>query len=275
MKTLFVLLDKEIRQFFRNAFLPKLVIVFPVMVILIIPWVTTIDVRHIGVSVVDNDHSETSRRIILKIEASDYFNLRGVTESYDDSFALLEGGEADVILTIPNDFELSLIGDSPKRIGIDVNGINAMKGGLGSQYMVQLVMQTFGELQQEKSVVVSPDLFTVQNRYNPTLDYKHFMIPALMKPMIITVVAPLLWITAVISAPTRTPTKRLFVRIPSSFRICSPAHFCTPPDMLCTPNRNIPRPPANINRFSKSLIVILDLSIPDRRLPDQGSEIPT
>lgn len=29
MKTLFVLLDKEIRQFFRNAFLPKLVIVFP------------------------------------------------------------------------------------------------------------------------------------------------------------------------------------------------------------------------------------------------------
>ena len=86
------------------------------------------DVRHIGVSVVDNDHSETSRRIIQKIEASDYFNLRGVTESYDDSFALLEGGEADVILTIPNDFELSLIGDSPKRIGIDVNGINAMKG---------------------------------------------------------------------------------------------------------------------------------------------------
>lgn len=133
MKTLFVLLDKEIRQFFRNAFLPKLVIVFPVMVILIIPWVTTMDVRHIGVSVVDNDHSETSRRIIQKIEASDYFNLRGVTESYDDSFALLEGGEADVILTIPNDFELSLIGDSPKRIGIDVNGINAMKGGLGSQ----------------------------------------------------------------------------------------------------------------------------------------------
>ena len=101
-----------------------------------------------------------------------------------------------------------------------------------------------------------------------------FMRPALIKPMIMTVVAPLLWITAVIRAPTRTPTKRLFVRIPRSLRICSPAHFCTPPDMLCTPNRNIPRPPANINRFSKSLIVILVLSIPDRRLPDQGSEIP-
>lgn len=76
---------------------------------------TTMDVRHIGVSVVDNDHSDW--RIIQKIEASDYFNL-SVTESYDDSFTLLEGGEADVILTIPNDFRLSLIGDSPKRIGM-------------------------------------------------------------------------------------------------------------------------------------------------------------
>ena len=68
-----------------------------------------------------------------------------------------------------------------------MNGINAMKGGLGSQYMVQLVMQTFGELQREKSVVVSPDLFTVQNRYNPTLDYKHFMIPALMIMLLVMI----------------------------------------------------------------------------------------
>ena len=93
MKTLFVLLDKEIRQFFRNAFLPKLVIVFPVMVILIIPWVTTMDVRHIGVSVVDNDHSETSRRIIQKIEASDYFNLRGVTESAEFNLQMQQNSD--------------------------------------------------------------------------------------------------------------------------------------------------------------------------------------
>ena len=73
MKTLFVLLDKEIRQFFSECVLAEVGDCFPVMVILIIPWVTTMDVRHIGVSVVDNDHSETSRRIIQKIEASDYF----------------------------------------------------------------------------------------------------------------------------------------------------------------------------------------------------------
>ncbi len=185
MRTLLVLLDKEFRQFRRNSFLPKLAILFPIMVMLVIPWVTTMDVRHVGVSVVDNDHSGLSRRMIQKMEASDYFNLRGVIENYDEAFAGIESGDVDVILTIPADFEHSLGTPSPKRISVDVNGINALKGGLGSQYMMQLLLQTFSEYQRELGVAVTADLITVQNRYNPTLNYKHFMIPALMIMLLI------------------------------------------------------------------------------------------
>ncbi len=185
MRTLLVLLDKEFRQFRRNAFLPKLVFIFPIMVMLVIPWVTTMDVRHVGVSVVDNDHSELSRRIIQKIEASDYFSLGEITEDYDEAFVGIESGDVDVILTIPADFERALTDVSPKRISVDVNGINALKGGLGSQYMMQLIMGTFAEYQRELGVVTAVDLITVQNRYNPTLNYKHFMIPALMIMLLI------------------------------------------------------------------------------------------
>ena len=180
MRTLLVLLDKEFRQFVRNAFMPKMVIVFPLLVMLVIPWVATMDVKHVGVSIVDNDHSETSRRIVQKIRSSDYFNLRGVTESYEEAFDWLENEGVDVILTIPKDFELAMAGNSPKRIGIDVNGTNALKGGLGSQYVAQIIRQTFTELQQEQTDVVASDLFTVQNLYNPTFNYQHFMVPALM-----------------------------------------------------------------------------------------------
>ena len=57
MKTLLILLDKEFRQLFRNSFLPKLVLVFPLVSMLVLPWVTTMDVRHINVAVVDQDRS--------------------------------------------------------------------------------------------------------------------------------------------------------------------------------------------------------------------------
>lgn len=37
MHTLFVLLDKEFRQFLRNPFMPKMTIAFPVMIMLVMP----------------------------------------------------------------------------------------------------------------------------------------------------------------------------------------------------------------------------------------------
>ena len=61
MRTLFYLLDKEWRQFLRNPFLPKMAVMFPLMVMLVIPWVTTMDVRHVNVAVIDGDRSPASR----------------------------------------------------------------------------------------------------------------------------------------------------------------------------------------------------------------------
>ena len=185
MRTLLVLLDKEFRQFFRNPFLPKMAVAFPMMVMLVIPWITTMDVRHVGVSVVDNDRSTASRRLVGKIGASDYFRLYGVTEHYGASLAALERGDVDVIVEIPDDFERSIAERWPRRVSITANGVNALKGSLGSQYMVQTVMGTLAQLLAEEGVAPSPDLITVQNRYNPTLDYRAYMIPALMIMLLI------------------------------------------------------------------------------------------
>ena len=94
MHTLFYLLDKEWRQFLRNPFLPKMAVMFPLMVMLVIPWVTTMDVRHVNVAVIDGDRSPASRRLIQKIGASDYFTLRSIPERYDDALEALEAGDA-------------------------------------------------------------------------------------------------------------------------------------------------------------------------------------
>ena len=185
MRTLLVLLDKEFRQFFRNPFLPKLAVVFPMMVMLVIPWITTMDVRHVGISVVDNDCSTVSQRLVQKIGASDYFTLYNVTEHYAAALAALEQGDVDVIVEIPDGFDRSIAERSPLKVSITANGVNALKGSLGSQYMVQTVMQTLAELSDEQGSAAVPDLITVQNRYNPTLDYRIYMIPALMIMLLI------------------------------------------------------------------------------------------
>ena len=72
MRTLLVLLDKEFRQLIRHSFLPRMVVVFPVMIMFVMPWVATMDVRHINIAVVDQDRSSLSARVVQKVEASDY-----------------------------------------------------------------------------------------------------------------------------------------------------------------------------------------------------------
>ncbi len=185
MRILLVLLDKEFRQIIRNAFIPRLVLIFPLIIMLIMPWVATMDVRHINVAVVDQDHSAASQRLVQKIQASDYFTLIQLSEHYDESLARLEAGDVDVIVEIPDRFEKSLLGGSPERIRITANGVNAMKGGLGAQYIVQTILGTFAELQSDRGGDLSSDLFVVENRYNPTLEYRHYMIPALMIMLLI------------------------------------------------------------------------------------------
>ena len=180
MKTLLILLDKEFRQLFRNSFLPKLVLVFPLVSMLVLPWVTTMDVRHINVAVVDQDRSSASRRLVQKIGASDYFTLVMVSDRYHESLAQLEAGKVDVIVEVPDQFEASLVDGTPDKMRVTTNGVNAMKGGLGAQYTVQTILQTLSELIVENGKSAPADAFVVECRYNPTLEYRHYMIPALM-----------------------------------------------------------------------------------------------
>ena len=187
MSTLKVLIKKEVLQFKRNSFLPRLVVAFPIVIMLVLPWVTTMDVRHVKVSVVDNDHSQFSQRIIGKIQASEYLSLHSVSSSFDLSLRSLEDGEVDAILEVPHDFEKSIATGFPKKVSISANSVNATKGSLGTQYLAQTLASGINELRSSISPTRHSDLFVIQNRYNPTLEYRNFMIPALLAILMIII----------------------------------------------------------------------------------------
>ncbi len=180
MRAFIVLLKKEFLQIRRNSFLPRLIILFPIVIMLVMPLVMTMDVRNVNVAVVDLDRSTTSRRILSHIGASEYFTLVYTTEDFHRAMDRLEKGTADVIVQIPENFERRMETDFPEPVQITANAVNATKGSMGMQYLVQSIARTLSELRDEKHPVVTSELITVQNRFNPTLNYRHYMIPALM-----------------------------------------------------------------------------------------------
>ncbi len=182
-----ILIRKELTQFRRNKFLPKLLLMLPIMLMLLMPWVTTMDVRNIGVAVVDDDQSSFSRRVVSHIASSDYFRYKEGYRDYLQSLEALDKGEIDVIISIPEHFERDLQLGTQKPISLVANAVNATKGGQGLQYSLQTIATTLHELQTEQGVVSLSDAVATENRYNPTGNYRYFMVPALMIILLILV----------------------------------------------------------------------------------------
>lgn len=99
------LIEKEFKQLFRNSFLPKLIFIFPCMIMILMPWAANLEIKNINLNVVDNDRSVVSRHLVDKLGASTYFRLTAFPDTYDEALYGIEAGTADVILEIPHDFE--------------------------------------------------------------------------------------------------------------------------------------------------------------------------
>lgn len=176
------LIEKEFKQLIRNSFLPRLILLFPCMIMIFMPWAMNLEVRNVSLNIVDNDHSVLSRRLVDKIAASTYFRLTALPDSYDEALRNVEAGDADVILEIPRYFERDCIGGNAAHVLIAANAVNGTKGGLGSTYLSNIVR----DYTSEAVTTDIPASFTADcrlstlNLYNPNLNYKLFMVPALM-----------------------------------------------------------------------------------------------
>lgn len=180
------LIEKEFKQLFRNSFLPKLIFIFPCMIMILMPWAANLEIKNINLNIVDNDHSVVSRRLVDKIGASTYFRLTALPDTYDEALLGVEKGTADVILEIPHDFEKDWINGKVPRLLVAANAVNGTKGNLGGSYLSSIINDYARELRSEAPVrtLAGKPLpcigISTLNLYNPTLNYKLFMIPALM-----------------------------------------------------------------------------------------------
>lgn len=204
LRILKALLQKEVKLMRRNPIIPKIVLLMPIMVMLVLPLVANLDVKNVEVTVVDNDHSQLSRRMIADIEAAETLTVAAVCNTHNEAMVTVEEGKADVVLTIPPDYAKNLVnnaasgavvsngatsGNTGDNIAVDVeaNGVNATKGMLGAQYVSQSVMGTLNQWQIENGISLPVSAISVINRYNPTLNFRNYMIPALMVVLLIII----------------------------------------------------------------------------------------
>lgn len=172
--TLRYLLQKEFIQIRRNPFLPRLIILFPILIMCVMPWVMNLEVKHIAMDVVDNDRSTGSQQLVQSIAVSKYFFFHGQPSTYREALRDIERSQADIVLVIPHGYSRDLTLGRKPQILIAANAVNGTKGAIGSVYLTRLVTASAFPLASIRSEVST--LFL----HNQHFDFKLFMIPALL-----------------------------------------------------------------------------------------------
>lgn len=172
--TLKYLLRKEFTQIRRNSFLPRLIIIYPIVIMCVMPWIMNMEVKNITVDVVDNDRSTQSQQLVHEIEANKYFVFHGQQPTYAAALNNIEHSETDIAVVIPQNYSRDLTLGRMPQVLIAANAVNGTKGSIGSVYLSQVV-----------SANALPSATAIQSKvatlylYNKHLNFKLFMIPAL------------------------------------------------------------------------------------------------
>lgn len=177
------LVQKEFIQIRRNSFLPRMILMFPIIVLLILPLAANFDIKNINVVIVDHDESMVSQRLLGKISSSGYFRVSALCYNDSDALSMIELGTADMILEIPHEFHKDLMRGRVPEVLISADTVNGTKGSLGSVYLssviqdftMELLAEVQPALEMASRVSIQP-----RYRYNPHLSYPDFMVPALM-----------------------------------------------------------------------------------------------
>lgn len=186
MKTIGYIIQKEFRQIFRNKAMLPLIFILPIIQLVILSNAATFEVKNIKFSYIDNDHTSSSRALIEKFNASEYFNV--ITDFPSQAFAssAMLKGQVDVVMEIPQYFHRDLLNEKHSSLAITINAIDGAAAGVESVYVNQIV-QHFNKniqvalIQSSEEIIKPVNIITIPSFwYNETLNYKTFMVPGIL-----------------------------------------------------------------------------------------------
>jgi ABC-2 type transport system permease protein len=199
MRTIFYLVQKETLQVLRDRVMLFQIIMIPVVQLLLVTSAATFEVRQADVHLVDNDHSQASRRVSEAFAASERFSITERSSSAKSAGRSLQAGRADVTLHVPAGFERNLTRGEQPAVRLVVSGEKASAGVIQS-YAQQILQDVAADLGAEQPPQVQAAgggarwaQLDVVSRYwyNATLQYDDFMAPGILT-ILVTMIGTLL-----------------------------------------------------------------------------------
>lgn len=192
MRTILLILKKEFIQVFRNKTMLPIIFALPIVQLVILVYAATFEMKNIKFCVVDNDISQTSRKLVSKLEGSPFYTLVSSHFSVKQAMDQIDNDKADMILTIPHHFERNLVRSKKAEVQLLINAVNGNAASLIQGYTSAIILEYNQHIRSEWINQFSfqpPAMVHTKVRfwYNAVLDYKFYMLPGILV-ILVTVV---------------------------------------------------------------------------------------
>ena len=190
MRRALFLAHAELLHVVRDRATLAQVLLVPMIQILILANAATFEIRDTRLWVADLDRTSASRALVNRFAASGHFVIVGTTSSLDAVNETLLRGETTLALVIPHDFEAGLVRTRRAEVELVVNAEKGAAAGIVQSYAATILGAYATELAGPAKPAPHIDI-QHRNRYNPTLNYQHYMVPGILVSLV-TIIGTLL-----------------------------------------------------------------------------------
>ena len=126
---------KELRQIVRDPRTLGVLLLLPVFLLVMFGYAISLDVRGIGLVVVDHDRSAESRELVAGFSHCEHFEIRAYEESSARAGDLLHRGRATAVIVIPPDYGARIVAAADPVVQVLVDGSNATTAATALGYI--------------------------------------------------------------------------------------------------------------------------------------------
>jgi len=178
---------KEFNHIVRDRSTLVLVLLTPTLLLLLMAYALTVDIKHVPMAVLDYDQSKTSRAFVQQITAGEDLDIYAYATNMDEIESMLMEGKIKAAVVISKGFASDLLALKGMPMQVIIDGTEPESGGFAVEHIQQraeeFVTNALSSQLQAAGISVTslqPIDLRVQTWYNPDLKSRNSVIPGLI-----------------------------------------------------------------------------------------------